>query len=288
LRIMEQSDRLEIHFEPIKESRGEYFVEYYPPAPAHRFASLQVIFPENAALTDIATKMEQEVSDWIAKYPVPIMASAFDDSGDLYDLNTVRPFNHVVGYLAEDESLKLCWHLITDDDLPDNALDGDFLKSTYAGISYRTSEDIKRKADKDFKQLRIGFRIQWLFIFFWGVIVPAIIATLGWKNEWVSFLAFGYSILKAYIAAMKLLGKWPKTQQELDQEREKEQMEHHHYHCKLNPEGFRRLMAENFERLERERILAEAELLEQKRLDKNTLDSSSKAKSNTRSDRDRA
>jgi hypothetical protein len=60
---------------------------------------------------------------------------------------------------------------------------------------------------------------------------------------------------------------WPKTQRELEQGREKELMEHHHYHCKQNPDGFRRLMAENFERLERERILAEVKLLEQKRLD---------------------
>jgi hypothetical protein len=102
----------------------------------------------------------------------------------------------------------------------------------------------------------------------WAVIIPAIIATLGWKNELVSFLAFGYSIFKAYVEALKLLGKWPKTQQELDQELEKEMMEHHHYHCKQNPEGFRRQKVENFERMEKEQIHGEAEMLEQKRLER--------------------
>jgi hypothetical protein len=262
---MDNKDRTELHFDALEESRGNYFIKYYPPAPGYRFASLNLTFVENTPLADIATIMEQEVSAWIDRYPVPIMASAFDSSGDLYDLTSVRSCSHLFGYLEEDRVLKRCWFLVADEDLPSSALDVDFLRCTYAGITYWTSEDIKKKADKEFKQLRIGFRIQWLFLFLWGVIVPAIIAALGWKNELVSFVAFGYSILKAYIAGMKLLGKWPKTQRELDQEREKELMERHHYHCKLNPEGFRRLMAENLANLEREQILAKAEQLEKKR-----------------------
>lgn len=39
-------------------------------------------------------------------------------------------------------------------------------------------------------------------------------------------------------------------------------MQHHHYHRKLNPEGFTRLMLENFEREARERTIKEKRNLE--------------------------
>jgi len=38
-------------------------------------------------------------------------------------------------------------------------------------------------------------------------------------------------------------------------------MEHYHYHCERNPEGFLRLKLENFEREEREQIQNEAKAL---------------------------
>ncbi|HIF9206408.1 TPA: hypothetical protein ACX6QK_003798, partial [Photobacterium damselae] len=65
-----------------------------------------------------------------------------------------------------------------------------------------------------------------------------------------------------YLATKKgleLWGKKSKSQKELDEEKENLQKEHHHYHCKLNPDSFLKLKCENFkkERLERERVKVE-------------------------------
>ena len=93
----------------------------------------------------------------------------------------------------------------------------------------------------------------------WAVGVPAGAALVEFKApQWLAFLVFGYSLLRAYIHALKLAGRWPRTETELASEDEKRKMEHHHYHCQRNPEGFRRLKRENFERELREQIQREA------------------------------
>ncbi|HXV49315.1 MAG TPA: hypothetical protein VEB61_10970, partial [Candidatus Binatia bacterium] len=61
--------------------------------------------------------------------------------------------------------------------------------------------------------------------------------------------------------ALKLLGMWPKTDRDLATEEEELRIRHHHYHCERNPEGFRRLKLENFERESREAIRREAAAL---------------------------
>jgi len=71
-------------------------------------------------------------------------------------------------------------------------------------------------------------------------------------------MVLSFSLWKALVKALKLLGKWKESPQALNVQEEERRMRHHHYHCELNPEGFMRLKIENFERKERERIQNEA------------------------------
>ena len=113
----------EILFEPIKEARDGYFVEYYPPAPGERFANLGLVFLEKTEPSKICTAMEAEFFHWINRYPLPVMTSSFDDVGDLCDLKNETGFNHLIGFRASDGSIQKHWQLINDESLPDKALD---------------------------------------------------------------------------------------------------------------------------------------------------------------------
>jgi hypothetical protein len=244
----EQSD--EIRFEPIKEGRELYFVEYYPPAPKERFATLGLTFLDELELEGVANAMEDEFFQWIQRYPLPVMVSAFDQNGDLYNLEGVKGFSHIIGYPASDGSIIKQWKLIKDEDLPDKALDKNHLITVYQDVPFTKQSEIKKDWEKRAKRVRTG----WYIVFVWAVIVPAFIAWLGWASPLVSWMAMLYAWFQAYVKGMKLAGKWPKTQHEKDDERERVEMEHHHYHCKENPEGFLRLKVENLEKWEREKI----------------------------------
>lgn len=240
----------EIRFQPIKEGRDCYFVEYYPPAPGERFANLGLIFLEKPELRDICKAMEDELLQWVQRYPLPVMVSAFDQVGDLYDLKEEKGCSHLMGYSTSDDFIKKQWQLIKDEDLPDMALDRDYLIALYKDVPFTKQSENKAACEKRVRKIQTG----WYIVFAWAVVVPAIIALLGYTSPFVSWLALGYAWVQAYIKGMKLAGKWPKTQNEIDEEQERAKMEHHHYHCKENPEGFLRLKVENVERWEREKV----------------------------------
>jgi hypothetical protein len=54
----ENSMGAERKYEPVKESRGWYFVEYYPPINGARFATLSLVITENASPIKIVAAME--------------------------------------------------------------------------------------------------------------------------------------------------------------------------------------------------------------------------------------
>ncbi len=240
----------EIRFQPIKEGRDCYFVEYYPPAPGERFANLGLVFLEKPELREICKAMEDELLQWVNRHPLPVMVSAFDHVGDLYDLKDEKGCSHLIGYPTSDGSIKVQWHLIKDEDLPDKALDRNYLMTLYKNVPFTRQSEIKVAWEKRVRKIQAG----WYIVFTWAVVVPAFIAWLGWTSPFVSWLALGYAWVLAYIKGMKLAGKWPKNQHEIDEERERAEMENHHYHCKKNPEGFLRLKVENIEMWERENI----------------------------------
>lgn len=250
-----------IFFDSIKEDRGWYFVEYSPPIPSFRFATLQLVTPDEVKKEDIALAMEVEIKLWLARYPIPLMVSAFDAKGDLYDFAGIRESNHLMGFLGEDSNeLRSYWHLLKDEELPDHALDQAYLKAAYSDVGFRTSEDLRQKSEKYHRTLRIG----WFVVFVWAVIVPAMVAILEWSSDWLSLVVLAYSLWKALVKALQLTGKCKKSPKEIEQEQETLRMRHHHYHCEQNPDGFMRLKMENFEKEERERIQKEMEAIRQK------------------------
>jgi len=247
-------------WENLKEDRGEYFVEYIPLRDENHFAFLNLVFLSHNNANEVANTMEREFKIWVSRFPVPLMVSSFDEKGDLISLKGVRPIDHLIGFIDRNTNQQeKYWSLLPNDAFPKEQLEENYIKKIYNGLSFKT-KDIRQQKDLQRKQLRIG-----LFIFLiWLVIVPAIVIILAQVNFWVGYLVFIYSLWKVIEKGLKLLGKWKKSKKERQREREEEKMRHYYYHCERNPEGFRKLMIENFEREERDKIKNEMASLRKK------------------------
>jgi hypothetical protein len=253
----------QMFFEAVKEDREWYFVEYRPPSTGNQLATLAVVvLQSNRAREDIASTMEAELIIWVERYPIPIMVSAFDDTGGVIPLGGNRQCDHLIGYIdSQTKKVVHEWRLLTNEELPKDALDISYLRNVYAGIPFKTKQQLREQALTKRKQLRLG----WWIVFLWAVVVPAASAILEWWSDWLGLVVLTYSLYKAVEKALRLMGKWPKSKAELQKEADEARMRHHHYHCERNPEGFERLKLENFERWAREDIQKEAQTLKKPR-----------------------
>jgi hypothetical protein len=252
----------ELHFDSLKESRGWYFVEYSPPIAGNPFALVQLTILSESDTADsgrIATAMDQEMSRWLERYGVPVMASAFDAKGDLISL---KPSSHLMGRKNELGQVDKFWGLFEGKELP--LLLPDALREIYHDIPFRTTEEIRAVADSSLKRRRFAFRVSIALLILWLVVIPVTIELLGVAHPVIGVLVLIYSLWKAFVQLMKILGKWPEGRKEKEHTERKRRMDHYFWHCERNAEGFQRLKIENFEREEREQIVREAAALEGK------------------------
>ena len=249
-------DADQLFFEATKEDRGWYFVEYRPPVSGFQFATLQVVVLETTRTAeDIAATMEAELVIWLERYPIPILVSAFDDTGSVLSLNGHRPCNHLIGFNdSRTKAVVREWRPLANDELPKDALDISYLRKIYEGIPFKTKQQLRDEAIKNAKRLHFG----WWIVVVWAVVVPAGVAILEWWSDWLGMAVLLYSLYKAVEKALRLTGRWPKSKAEVQKEAEEARMRHHHYHCERNPDGFERLKLENFELWAREDIQKEA------------------------------
>lgn len=251
----------EILFGSHKVDRGWYYVEYLPPITNYRFSILQLSVVEARDTAAVVAAMESEAKEWLRRYPVPLMATAFSADGSVLSLSDVRPINHLMAWLeSESHEPVLRWELVENDVLPDIALNRDWLKEIFMDVPYKTGAEIQAEVAGRAASQRIG----WWLVFVWAVIVPLSVAVLEWWSDLLGLLVLGYAFVKATIQALRLTGHLPKSAQQREKEAEDLRMRHHHYHCERNPEAFERLKAENFRRKEIGRTNAEALALKKK------------------------
>ena len=247
-----------IRFSSLKEDRGWYFVEYSPPITNYRFSTLQLSVVESTNDQAVAEAMESEVREWMDRYPVPLMATAFSVDGSVIPLTGLRPIAHLMGWHpAVGSQPILMWELVDNDRLPDCALDREFVKTTFANIPSKTGREIKSEVAQYIATMKLG----WWLVFVWAVVVPLGVAMLEWWSDLLGLLVLGYAFVKAAIQALRLTGRLPKSNRQRETEARELRMRHHHYHCERNPEAFERLKNENFSTEEIERTKAEALLL---------------------------
>jgi hypothetical protein len=245
-----------LFFDTLKLDRGSFFVEYTPPITSYPFATLQLVFPNAAEASQVALAMERELVEWLGRYEVPVMVSAFDDTGNPISLNGFRASDHLVGWTDPASKKPLFhWRLVTETEFPRHSWDSSSLRSIYADIPFRTSTDLKKSARKQRSAVQFG----WWLVVIWAVVIPVAIAVVDYNApEWLERIALMYSLARAYIEFMKLKGWWPKPEMDIAALEEDRRMRHHHYHCERNPEAFKRLKWENAEREAREAVQREA------------------------------
>jgi len=244
-------------YEPIKESRGWYFVEYYPPRSGERSATLYLVITRDASQKKIANAMEKELKNWLKRYPIPIMASSFDNKGALYSLGKVKTCNHLIGFFGEDNQIHLHWRLLKEEEIPDIALNQEYVDRLYSGLVYKTYAKLDAERQKKQRQIKRG----WVIFFVWLVVIPAIIAIFEYYSDLLALVALIYSLYKAVQKGLKLTGKWPKSKKTKEHELEEQLKNHYYYHCQMNPEGFRKFMLENLDKMSENEIAKEVELL---------------------------
>ncbi|WP_156105232.1 hypothetical protein [Litchfieldella xinjiangensis] len=242
-----------IYFNHIKEKTDGYFLEYSPPVGSIPFASLTVTYVSDITAERAATDLEDLTKEWITRYPVPVMASAFDRQGDLVDLESVRPISHLITTMEKGKP-RHRWDLFKDEEFPEALKDPEYLIQIYSDLNYRTQSEVSAQARENMKPIRTARRL----LIVWSVFVPLVIALLEFFSPvWLSVIALAYSFWKAYQQWLKMTGRKKKSDREIEREEDARLKEHHHYHCKLNPDGFLKLKIDNLRKMEEDQIQQE-------------------------------
>lgn len=248
----------DLKFESLKEDRGWYFVEYSPPMAGFPFSILQISILESRDKEQVASAMEVEALEWLHRYPIAVMATAFSPNEDVFCLEGVRAENSLIAWQdGPGLPVNLKWELVKNKELPTDAFDKERLKAVFSKVPHKTGREIQAAVEKKYASHKVGVRI----IFIWAVLVPLGVAILEWWSDLLGLAVLVYAFFKAGVAALRFYGRLPKSAREIEREKEDAKMRHHHYHCLQNPDGFERLKIENFERMAIEKTMAQAELL---------------------------
>lgn len=252
----------ERRFDSIKEVRGWYCVEYAPPMPNFRFAIIQLTILESRQASEVAETMEREAREWLSRYPIPSMATAFSGDGCVISMAGVRESDHLMAWPSPSDGKPIRrWEIVEDAVLPDIALNRRYVEELFATVPFKTGRQINEEASKYLFRRRVG----WWLVFVWAVAVPLGVAVLEWWSDLLGLVVLAYSFYKAIWTALRLGGRLPKSRREREREAEDLKMRHHHYHCQRNPEAFERLKVENFRRWEIEQTSLEVDALRAKR-----------------------
>ena len=247
-----------IVWDTIKEPKSGYFIEYVPPRSDMWLATLAVVIVGAQTHSAIAAILEAEFQQWAKRYPVPLMASAFNDTEDLINLSDVRPYNHLCGYYDQAaENLVMEWRSMDNEEFPESLKQENHLKRAYAGLSQRSQQQIKLEMELRAQQMRYAKRMLIFLSFIWLLVVPAIIEFLGEKYTWFATLLLFIIFGKATLKWLRLAGYMKQSAKEKREAEKQLKMNHYFYHCEKNPEGFMKLKAENFDRDTKERVLKE-------------------------------
>jgi hypothetical protein len=248
-------------FEPIKEGREGYFVDYRPPQPGLNFAILTVVFISDIHWEYDEDRVKGEAVSWLRRYPVSLMVIVRNS-----DDNMVSPPNALGCYLgawadAENDSYHFSWLAKDFEDALASSACLPYLPSIYAGLGYQKVDEVRAEAYQKavdrgrlYKQLR-----HWLA---WPLAIPfgfAVFVFLG--PSFFGILVLLYAFWKSLTDISKALGWSRLTGPEwLEQERRK-RMDYYFYHCEKNPNSFERLVTENHANDIRANLQHEAESL---------------------------
>lgn len=244
----DHDDKGFILWEKIKEPRDGYYVEYVPPRSDMWLATLNLSFLSKPPIDKIIALLEAEFKCWAEKYPVPLMASAFDDTDSLISLSPNKAFNSICGfYDTATKQLKSSWQLMKDQEFPAELKTKKHLQDVYEGIPARTEKEIKADVAVRVRQIRTAKHVLLFFAFIWLIVIPLVIKYFEDQYVWVATILLFISFIQPTIKWLKLAGYIKPSEREKRDAEKELKMKHYFYHCEKNPDGFMRLKIENFD-----------------------------------------
>lgn len=243
----------------IKEHRGNYYVTYKPADVGLSFASVQLVFPEpGAESAEVKHLMEQELNNWLRRYPVPVMVTAIDAKDAVIKVGTESMGSHLMGYVEPQAGrITSIWGLFKDDELPSDQMSAAYLERVYKDVPYRLQKEVQRKARRE---ARLRGRVLRTFIFL-TVAAPVLIEIAALGATWLGHLLAGISIAAGFYKLGKAMGWLKRSKRDEEKAENERKKEHYYYHCERNPEAFNRLKCENFERDAIEQARKESEMI---------------------------
>lgn len=229
-------------FKSLCERRDRYWVEYTPARMGQFFASLSLTYIQSHSPEKVIVDMEKECVKWIKRYSVPMMETAFDDTGNVIELKPHRNGSYLMGIPSKD-GVTIHWELLADKDFPHGPYDENELKQIYNDLPYTTQAERTNKAirkAKQFRRIYICLAILWL-------LPPVLVFAIGFTSPLWGTLIGLFSIGQAFAKFAKGVGWMTYSDREKARSKEALRKDHHHYHCERNPLGFLRLKCENFE-----------------------------------------
>ena len=252
-----------VRFKNVEVKRDGYYVSYSPKlvndAKDDSSAILSVRFLNEYPLKDCKVIAESEFEYWIKLYPVPLQLIVKFEYKTTKRISSITEYPYICGVSVKDYR----WGGFLEGELSSNMPSNNDLKLIYGDLSSTSSEEV----DKELNQRLLGVRVvKWLVLLI-AVIIPALIALLGWAHPFFSGLALLFAWYKCADKWLSLSGQKLKTEAELATEKDQQLKEHHHYHCKLNPEGFERLKLENLQVDKEECLMKKLERMESREIE---------------------
>jgi len=241
-------DEEEIYREQIKERRETYYVTYQPADSRFCFAFLNLVYPEDVPdKKQIADHVSQEVAEWLSRYPVPVVAAAFDATDECVNHSDAKDF-HFIGFVDPITSRIVSkWSSLSDKDLPAEHLRPGYLATVYKSVPSKPKSLVRHEADQKARRLKLGLQI-FRIISIFGVGIPLLIEIISLGVAWIGYVLATISISTGAFKLGKVF-RWIKpSKRQLAKDEEVRKMRHYFYHCERNPNGFNRLKIENFER----------------------------------------
>ncbi len=251
-----------LYFEKAKEHRGEYFVEYNPLYPGQNFAHLEITFLVEPPLERVIEVLNQELDLWMSRYPVTLMAAAFDDTGSVIDPtpNASKSSLHLVGWIDEGGKISRSFNLGDIDPPRRPAPTYEELKAIYRDIPYKTDHERRQHINAKIGKTRTQTRILIGLFLFWACLIPAgylILEQFG--PDWIAYTAFAFAFWELVRTGLKLSGYVKPSKAEKEASEKQLRMRHYFIHCEQNPKAFARLRSENLAEDLRKGIVRESE-----------------------------
>ena len=194
-------------YKSIKEDRGWYFVEYTP-AIAKNYAGLTLtIMTEKAKKINITQAMEKELKNWLLRYKVPLLVSAWDIEDNQYSFDELNKTKNLVGFFDDKGKIYMSWKTNANKP-PDAALEKEYLDSVYSNVdAVSVVQHAENRKIKN-KQIERGatiFFILAFIAFLWTLLFEVILQ----YNPIVALFTSLYIVVTACKKIFEYMGVWP-------------------------------------------------------------------------------